>query len=74
MTYLHSFWTRPKQDTGGAEKDIVLQDFEALTWLSSPLQARRHGRIKILTSQRRRRPEKGTGNKGKKQERLVVKI
>lgn len=52
MTYLHSFWTRPKQDAGGAEKDIVLKDFEALTWLVSALQARRHGQIKMLTDSR----------------------
>lgn len=52
MTYLHSLWTRPKQDAGGAEKDIVLKDFEALTWLVSALQARRHGRIKMLTDAR----------------------
>lgn len=52
MTYLHSFWTRPKQDAGGAEKDIVLKDFEALTWLVSALQARRHGQIKMLTDTR----------------------
>jgi len=52
MTYLHSFWTRPKQDAGGTEKDIVLKDFEALTWLVSALQARRHGRIKMLTDAR----------------------
>jgi hypothetical protein len=52
MTYLHSFWTRPKQDAGGADKDIFLQDFEALTWLVSALQCRRHGRIKMLTDAR----------------------
>jgi hypothetical protein len=52
MTYLHSFWTRPKQDAGGADKDIILQDFEALTWLVSALQCRRHGRIKMLTDAR----------------------
>lgn len=52
MTYLHSFWTRPKQDAAGAEKDIVLKDFEALTWLVSALQARRHGQIKMLTDSR----------------------
>ena len=42
MTYLHSFWTRPKQDPAGGEKDIVLKDFEALTWLVSALQAMVH--------------------------------
>lgn len=52
MTYLHSFWTRPKQDAGGAEQDILLKDFEALTWLVSALQARRHGQIKMLTDTR----------------------
>lgn len=52
MTYLHSFWTRPKLDAGGADKDIVLQDFEALTWLVSALQCRRHGRVKMLTDAR----------------------
>ncbi len=52
MTYLHSFWTRPKQDANGADKDIVLKDFEALTWLVSALQARRHGQIKMLTDSR----------------------
>lgn len=52
MTYLHSFWTRPKQGEGGTDKDIVLQDFEALTWLVSALQCRRHGRIKMLTDAR----------------------
>ncbi|MEQ2006115.1 MAG: DUF6734 family protein [Limisphaerales bacterium] len=52
MTYLHSFWTRPKQDAAGGEKDIVLKDFEALTWLVSALQARRHGQIKMLTDTR----------------------
>ena len=52
MTYLHSFWTRPKLDAGGGEKEIVLQDFEALTWLVSALQARRHGTIKMLTDAR----------------------
>lgn len=52
MTYLHSFWTRPKQAAGGTERDIVLKDFEALTWLVSALQARRHGQIKMLTDAR----------------------
>lgn len=52
MTYLHSFWTRPKQASTGADKDIVLQDFEALTWLVSALECRRHGRIKMLTDAR----------------------
>lgn len=52
MTYLHSFWTRPKQDASGGEKDITLKDFEALTWLVSALEARRHGRIKMLTDAR----------------------
>lgn len=52
MTYLHSFWTRPKQDAAGSDKDIVLKDFEALTWLVSALQARRHGQIKMLTDSR----------------------
>ena len=52
LTYLHSFWTRPKQDAAGGEKDIVLKDFEALTWLVSALQARRHGQIKMLTDSR----------------------
>lgn len=52
MTYLHSFWTRPKQDESGVDKDIVLQDFEALTWLVSALQCRRHGRVKMLTDTR----------------------
>ncbi len=31
MTYLHSFWTRPKQDGSDEGKVIALQDFEALT-------------------------------------------
>ncbi|MBI5801191.1 MAG: hypothetical protein HZA92_10795 [Verrucomicrobia bacterium] len=61
MTYLHSFWTRPKQDASGGEKDIVLQDFEALTWLVSALEARRHGRIKMLTDTRGRRFLQRTG-------------
>lgn len=52
MIYLHSFWTKPKQADGGADKDIVLQDFEALTWLVSALQCRRFGRIKMLTDAR----------------------
>lgn len=52
MTYLHSFWTRPKQGADGGETDIVLKDFEALTWLVSALQARRHGQIKMLTDTR----------------------
>jgi hypothetical protein len=52
MTYLHSFWTRPKLDADGGEKDILLKDFEALTWLVSALQARRHGRIRMLTDTR----------------------
>lgn len=52
MIYLHSFWTKPKQADGGADKDIVLQEFEALTWLVSALQCRRFGRIKMLTDAR----------------------
>ncbi len=53
MTYLHSFWTRPKQrPEADGEKTITLQDFEALTWLVSALQARRHGRVKMLTDTR----------------------
>lgn len=52
MTYLHSFWTCPKQNAAGEEKGIVLKDFEALTWLVGALQARRHGQIKMLTDTR----------------------
>lgn len=61
MTYLHSFWTRPKQDGSDEGKAITLQDFEALTWLVSALQARRHGRIKMLTDRRGRRFLERTG-------------
>lgn len=53
MTYLHSFWTRPKQrPETDDEQTITLRDFEALTWLVSALQARRHGQIKMLTDTR----------------------
>lgn len=52
MIYLHSFWSQPKRGAAGEDKDIGLQDFEAMTWLVSALQARRHGRIRMLTDAR----------------------
>lgn len=61
MTYLHSFWTAPKHGGANGDTDITLRDFEALTWLVSALECRRHGRIKMLTDARGRRFLERTG-------------
>lgn len=52
--YFHTFWTRPQfVDPGRTPSDpIELPDFEALTWLTSALEARRHGRIRLFTDTR----------------------
>ncbi|MBN8248568.1 MAG: hypothetical protein J0L84_14150 [Verrucomicrobia bacterium] len=52
--YFHTFWTRPQfVDPGRSAADsIELPDFEALTWLTSALEARRHGRLRLVTDRR----------------------
>ncbi len=54
MNYFHVFWTQPYLRTGTAPaaQDILLLDFELLTWLLSALQARRHGPLRLLTDSR----------------------
>lgn len=54
LLHLHAFWTRPLQTTPGRTPDspIQLADFEALTWLTSALEARRHGGIRLVTDTR----------------------
>lgn len=51
MTYFHVFWTRPQLDpTRPAEaQDLELWDFEALTWLLSALEIRRHAALRLVT-------------------------
>jgi hypothetical protein len=54
MTYLHTFWARPQFDSPAhaASHDIVLWDFEALTWLTSALELRRLGPVRLITDTR----------------------
>ncbi len=54
MNYFHVFWTRPylKPGAEAAAQDILLLDFELLTWLLSALQARRHGPLQLITDSR----------------------
>lgn len=53
MNYYHVLWTRPLFSNGTAEsQDIVLWDFELLTWLLSALQARQHGPLRLITDSR----------------------
>lgn len=52
--YFHTFWTRPQFVESGPRGSglIELAAFEALTWLTSALEARRHGRLRLYTDQR----------------------
>ncbi|HAB16457.1 MAG TPA: hypothetical protein PLX89_22375 [Verrucomicrobiota bacterium] len=52
--YFHTFWTRPQFAESGINDSalINLPDFEAVTWLASALEARRHGRLKLFTDER----------------------
>lgn len=54
MNYFHVYWTRPNfpNEAEQATKDIELPDFEALTWLVSALELRRHSTISLLTDER----------------------
>jgi hypothetical protein len=56
MTYFHSYWTRPLLDPArpAAEQELVWWDFEALTWLWSGLEIRRHSPLRLVTDTRGR--------------------
>ena len=53
MSYFHALWTRPKFHGPAAPRgEIVLADFEALTWLVSVLEIRRHSPMGLITDRR----------------------
>lgn len=54
MNYFHALWTAPKFYEGppGHAGEITLRDFEALTWLVSILEVRRHSPMGLVTDQR----------------------
>lgn len=54
MTYFHVLWTRPQltPDVAPDAQDLVLWDFEFLTWLLSALEARRYGPLRLVTDAR----------------------
>jgi hypothetical protein len=54
MTYFHTFWTWPQFQSRTEQQtdDIVLWDFEALTWLTSALEIRRHSPMRLVTDSR----------------------
>jgi len=56
MLHFHSLWTRPMFETRQAQatQDLVFWDFEALTWLTSVLEIRRHSPIRLITDTRGR--------------------
>lgn len=56
MTYFHSYWTRPALDPDrrAAEQELIWWDFEALTWLWSALEIRRHSPLRLVTDTRGR--------------------
>lgn len=51
MTCYHAFWTKPllKPDTPPDTQELFVWDFEALTWLLSVLEIRRHSEIRLVT-------------------------
>ncbi|MBI2924261.1 MAG: hypothetical protein HYY24_00985 [Verrucomicrobia bacterium] len=54
MTYFHTFWTWPQFASRETQQsqDIGLWDFEALTWLTSALEIRRHSPLRLITDSR----------------------
>jgi len=56
MTYYHAFWTKPMLKPGVAPdaQELFVWDFEALTWLLSALEIRRHSEIRLITDSRGR--------------------
>jgi hypothetical protein len=54
VTYFHVLWTQPQLNPSLAPEaqDLLLWDFEILTWLLSALEARRHGLLKLVTDSR----------------------
>ncbi|MHB8523815.1 MAG: DUF6734 family protein [Limisphaerales bacterium] len=54
MNYFHGFWTRSLVSTRPQSQpsEIELWDFEALTWMASALEIRRHSPIQLITDTR----------------------
>ncbi|HOK78749.1 MAG TPA: hypothetical protein PLW35_13655, partial [Verrucomicrobiota bacterium] len=54
MIYYHSFWTKPllRPDAQPDAQELFVWDFEALTWLLSVLEIRRHSEIRLITDSR----------------------
>src|SRR5262249_22642066 len=54
MLHFHSYWTRPLFEAGEnpASRHIEVWEYEALTWLLSALQIRRHSPLRLITDSR----------------------
>jgi len=54
MIHYHSFWTKPllRPDVQPDSQELFVWDFEALTWLLSILEIRRHSEIRLITDSR----------------------
>lgn len=63
MLYFHAFWTRPQLDPAipPDQQDVFLWDFEALVWLLSALELRRHSQLRLVTDSRGLRFVRGAG-------------
>jgi len=49
MIHYHVFWTKPLVARQGNSDRMELSDFEALTWITSALEIRRHSPIHLIT-------------------------
>ncbi|MCP5525343.1 MAG: hypothetical protein H7A47_00875 [Verrucomicrobiales bacterium] len=63
MQYFHVFWTPPLLNPAraAAEQEIFVWDFEALVWLLSALELRRHSAIRLITDTRGLQFVRGAG-------------
>jgi hypothetical protein len=63
LAYFHAFWTRPwlAAEGRGLEDAIELWDFEALVWLLSLMEVRRHSPITLVTDTRGKQFAERTG-------------
>jgi hypothetical protein len=63
MVYFHVFWSRPQLNPAipAEEQEIFLWDFEALVWLLSALELRRHSQVQLVTDRRGLRFVEGAG-------------
>ncbi len=54
MLHFHSYWTRPVQPSAPAQPDALIEiwEFEALTWLLSALEIRKHSPLRLITDTR----------------------